>query len=792
MSFGEGYRQPAFDNTAPPPGYAPAHQVANTSPKRLAGLGIRPDSRSQSQSINTRIWEALNGFARQQEEGGFSEVPSTAAPSLTDEPRYGQEYPGHQPAQEQHRMGPPISVPPNQGVRTNAEELSATEVNTPSLAGTPDFRAVASSSNQTRPSPGHLPPGQYLTGPRDGARSSPAAPASKTSAEPRRERGEAQSASNSSLIEVQNLIRSYGQRLDLLESISFSHVPVEELQERFEHFDGRLLDLEQWRSEREREQVSPEVDEPSASKRRRLLSTEVDSLFSDASFDSNAAAHTEAVVMATLATHAITDPRIEALENRVTDLESVAPPSYTRPWQVQVVLLPWGRQLRGIWFSSTEATQRSLRTATQDEWSGARSMPKLSFKSADSAAWTTESIQAWANEAQDWLSPKACGPTGTVFQRLASRGLIQEVTFTAPDSRHICSTLRTAFGKVLPRSDTGSDAAGQHQGLSEDFIPLRKVRKSSRLRFLRPSEMVTSATWDAAFLDASIFMKVGDGRKRLYITTPDAYLQSFDDGWSWPSLRQLPIFDASAAEEAAQATGTAIEACWSYNDNLDHVSSVHASFTSRASPWTAETPDVHDDDDNDKTAMPFHSDLQPRHRRTVSLPSSSLAVSAIREDLPKRRVASFETPGMVPIHAYDHGLEVQAKRRRISLSPEAERRGVNFTPRWSREPPSPFTSDVAMEARSQGATSSRNKRGATPFAYATPHSNNQYVGRPGYFGGDGDTEADTDLAADHSDRGEEEWQGVDDGPSVDLHAAKEGGLEDGNELDEESVFHGKG
>lgn len=94
------------------------------------------------------------------------------------------------------------------------------------------------------------------------------------------------------------------------------------------------------------------------------------------------------------------------------------------------------------------------------------------------------------------------------------------------------------------------------------------------------------------------------------------------------------------------------------------------------------------------------------------------------------------------------------------MSPEAERRGVNFTPRWSREPPSPFTSEAAAEARSQG-TSNR-KRGTTPFAYATPHSNSNFIGRFEFTTGDGDTEADTEVLADHSDRGEEAWEGVDD------------------------------
>ena len=64
-------------------------------------------------------------------------------------------------------------------------------------------------------------------------------------------------------------------------------------------------------------------------------------------------------------------------------------------------------------------------------------------------------------------------------------------------------------------------------------MPLRKVRKSARLRFMSPAEMVTSATWTADLLDSSVFMKVNDGQRRLYITTPHAYLQKSDGGWTW-------------------------------------------------------------------------------------------------------------------------------------------------------------------------------------------------------------------------------------------------------------------
>ncbi|KAK3708988.1 hypothetical protein LTR37_011152 [Vermiconidia calcicola] len=564
---------------------------------------------------------------------------------------------------------------------------------------------------------------------------------------------------------------------NIIQSLSFSQVPVEELQERFEIFDGRILDLEQWRADQDQPHAHPEPSIAPRSKRRRLLPDEIGSFTSEASdtsFDSNAAAHAETVLLATLAANAETNPRIDALENRVNDLENAAMPSYAHPWHVQVVLLPWGRDLRGIWFSAGDATQHSMRSTTQQtekEWTGAQSGPKLSFKSSTSGAWTTESIQAWANEAQEWLSPKACGPNGTVFQRLASRGLVQDVTLTAPDARHILHAINDAFGQVL-NDETPTDETEdvrRYQGLREKFIPLRKVRKSARLRFLSPSEMISSANWTAAFLDSSVFMKVNDGQRRLYITTPRAYIQEHEDTWTWKRLRGLPIFNATADEQAAQAEKVAIEACWTYNDQLDHASSPHSSF---ASQWSTRSQAAITDDP-DRQPMSPRSEVRILRQRTSSLPSSSSTAEKAREILPKRRVASFEPVATIPITANEQEAEISVKRRRISTSPEAERRGVNFTPRWSREPPSPFTSEAAAEARSQG-TSSR-KRGTTPFAYATPHSNSNFVARVDLVPGDGDTEADTDIGVDHSERGEEEWEGVDEGMT--------------NQSDGESIMH---
>ncbi|KAI7105798.1 hypothetical protein KC352_g37057 [Hortaea werneckii] len=411
-----------------------------------------------------------------------------------------------------------------------------------------------------------------------------------------------------------------------------------------------------------------------------------------------------------------------------------------------------------------DATNHSMKSSQQasDEWSGAQSLPKLSFQSATAGAWTTESIQAWANETEEWLSPKACGPNGMVFQRLASRGLVQDVTFHALDSRHILNTLAAHFEGILPSEALEmSEQMPNYQGFQESFVPLRKVRKSSRLRFLSPSEMITSAIWNASFLDSSVMMKVNDGQRRLYITTPEAYTQSCDNGLSWPSIRRLPLFDATGEEEAAQATSAVIEACWTYNDQLDRPASARSSFTSNE--FDSSPPGHGSSYDSMKgISQPIspRSEARTLRYRTMSLPDSSSTGQQSCNPVSKRRVASFESGTTVPVSKREFVEPISCKKRRISKTPEAEHKGVGFTPRWSREPPSPFTSEPHVEVYSQGAASAR--RGATPFAYATPHSNTVCVGKPEILRGDGDTEADTEMGQPQSEHGEEEWHGVEE------------------------------
>jgi hypothetical protein len=750
-----------------PDGYYAVHNAgAGASPKPSTGLGIQADFPSQSRSINTRMWDALNGFARHQDAETASvttsKLPSTAVPSIN-----GDAIPPYQ-----HRsMGPPLNIPSLSLARAGLDEYmgSATEVATPSVAGTPDLQAFIPPGYPPRSSPARLFAGQPLD-----RMSTPT---------PQQQQPEIASATNQLLSrDVENMLQSYGRRLDVLETLSFSHVPVEEVQDKFENFDDRLLDVEQWRSERDQEREQESLDRTSDSarevvgKRRRLLPDQL-SFSSSASFDSAAAMHTEAAVLATVATNLELEPRFEALENRVMDLENAAMPSFARPWEVQVVLLPWGSELRGIWFTSSDATQQSQRSALQSsaEWTGPKTAPKVSFQSSASTAWTTESIEAWAEDAQDWLSPKACGPAGDVFQRLASRGLVRDLTFTSSSSKHVWDTITTAFRRVLPEKPAAdSDLLDQYQGLHARFLPLRKIRKSTRLRFLNPAEMVTSASWTADLLESSAMMKVNDGQRRLYITTPHAYLQNRVDKWTWKTLKDLPARD-ELGEVQSRIIGrsVAIEACWSYNDKLDYIPSMHSSFGSRASHKSQGGDFSVHHQIQDQPMSPL-SDARPLRHRTISssLPNYETAALAL-----KRRAASFETLINAPTSSDPPSLAT-AKRARLSISPEAERRGVGFTPRLSREPPSPFHSDVHMvDSRSQGAAS---KRGTTPFAYATPHSNSTIIGMAGLQGcGDDDTVLGTDLA-------DEEWQGVGDA----FEDEQDDGEEEEDDDDGESIESG--
>jgi len=220
-------------------------------------------------------------------------------------------------------------------------------------------------------------------------------------------------------------------------------------------------------------------------------------------------------------------------------------------------------------------------------------------------------------------------------------------------------------------------------GLRAPFIPLRKVSRSSRLRFLSPPEMVTPSLWTASFLASNVLMRLPGGGKRLYITQAEAYLQLSGNSctsWTWPKLRELPRIipldeeQADAQDESYVAEADAREPCWAHLPDLDPPPSSYSSFhsdisaepqptvTSALQPTTSAIDDSHSNQAQAlEHAIPVFEPITPtsetanifkpppthpgrRRHRTLSADTSepTPSITTAAEVKAKRRVRSFE------------------------------------------------------------------------------------------------------------------------------------------------------
>ncbi|KAJ4303517.1 hypothetical protein N0V90_002413 [Kalmusia sp. IMI 367209] len=638
-----------------------------------------------------------------------------------------------------------------------------------------------------------------------------------------------------SIPNVANTLRELNDRLSLLESNnSFNYVHPDDVQERFDYVDSRLLHLETRMDDHDSLHQTIDADSSSHSLSRRRIATVSGSFQSNRSLESTTSS---ALILAAI-DRKETETQISDIKDRLDVLETFAmPPTLTNPWEVEIVLLPWGRDLRGIWFSPEEPMHNPSNPTTQDseEWTQARSSmlgqgrTPLSLRDTDSSplpaarhssrsshpfsdtesGWSSQAIEDWATGlTNELLSPKACKSTNLVYKRLKSRGLVKDITIRSASARDIQASLSYAFKDMLEHlkyTDKDEEpTVSSYPALRASFIPLRKVRHDSRLRFLTPAEMSSAALWSAQFLASDIIMHVTGGKKRLYVTQREAYIQSPDQmgsSWTWQELRQLPRVrpDVNVETEGADeqsphqvAEADAKEACWAFFEAYDAPPpSIHSSFGSHHSVELSMRPA---DRGWRRSITPMSilkntlpqpisplSENQPRRplqarQRTVSasvlepiaatsskrrlnsspvkhssLPYASRAPSASMTRLKRRRVSRSSSPRPV-VETNEKALEGQAAF-------------WNNTPRRSREPLSPFFSSVAPPFPRTGSDSASrpSQRSAavvgkgTPFAYATPHSG-PFIGGPGFGGGGGDTEADEDLYQD--DDGEQSWRGV--------------------------------
>ncbi|CAI4215102.1 unnamed protein product [Parascedosporium putredinis] len=288
--------------------------------------------------------------------------------------------------------------------------------------------------------------------------------------------------------------------------------------------------------------------------------------------------------------------QVQSLQAQVTKMQA-ALPSFEHPWEVEVVFLPF--PLRKIWQGTDEFKTEPNHSAT-DEWTQLPSTYSASTSRARSPLGGE-----WAeNHQSEWLLPKACGPNGLVDRRLRSRGFIRTISVKGPDARSVQVAMQAVFGGLFRELRAGQASTpsqrrslisrvGDFRGLAHDWVPLRKVHKDSRLRFLSPSEMVSASLWDIQFLN-SVIMKSSE--PRLFITQPQAYVQdmhAFEGGWTWQRLRELPRFSTespSLGGEPLHKTTACLKLTVTAILHGDRVSSAILHSHSRTHPRPAREP----------------------------------------------------------------------------------------------------------------------------------------------------------------------------------------------------------
>lgn len=482
-------------------------------------------------------------------------------------------------------------------------------------------------------------------------------------------------------VDFPNKISNHEYRLDQLENASFSNGHVDELREGHDDIKDRVGDLEDRVLDIDR-QISA-LNDGTHCGRHHLSSFDAASVSSSALIAS--------------ALDRVEPSRVEALEAQVAELQASALPSHSRPWEVEVVFLPFGARMMGIWFSQHAVSQR-LRlgsTMTDERTQTQNSLAAQAVLAAhDQAfAWEESATDLAGERGGTWFMARACGLQSRVDERLRSRGLVKLVQVCGPEARDVHAAMMKSFGDIpeilsddrytLHDENAGSvpKPLKQYLSLSNPWIPLRKIHKDSRLQFLNPSEMVTPALWTVPFLSSSVAMRHTKIR-RLYVTHRDAYIQHLTHSptdWTWQKLRQLPrvYLDQPSQSFSHTPEADAHEPCWEYDERLDPPhESIHSSFASQISslsiqPQSPEQEDVEPASPSDhfssaavsrnasttptsvaptgighplsplkerKERDPFRA--RPVHGRTISMPSLIPIKSPHLTN--KRRITSFD------------------------------------------------------------------------------------------------------------------------------------------------------
>ncbi|CZT41394.1 uncharacterized protein RSE6_01129 [Rhynchosporium secalis] len=574
------------------------------------------------------------------------------------------------------------------------------------------------------------------------------------------------------LSEYPTKIQNHEHRLDLLENNSFSHPIIDDLKDADDCLDTRVCELEERLRDVEKGQAA--INDASSVGSRQHVNT---------SFDSRASLNSSA--MTASAMDRLDSSRVEALEAQVAELQAAAMPSHSRPWEVEVVFMPFGSRLMGIWSGQHTMSQRSRPNSTQtDEWtrtqSNSMAIAQASLTAHHQASAWERSATDLADQDSEWLMARACGLGSRVDERLRSRGLVKLIRILGPDARDVQAAMWKTFGDI-PDVLT-QDQYTQHDeenfgkvprslknylGLSAPWIPLRKIHKDSCLRYLNPSEMVTPALWTVPFLSASVAMR-HSGVRRLYVTQRDSYIQQLgrnNADWTWKKLRQLPRVYPEQKSFDHTPEADAHEPCWEFDERLDPThESIHSSFASQISSLSIRShPLEYQDEACDPASPSDHFSSAPASPNASTTPTSIAPpqvapLSPLKERNPFRpihsRTTSMPLPNIVPTKgSQPTAANINAGKRCIasfeyetqsspSRAPSAsayttnppplnlnlnalKRRRISRSPSRPRDTPRYSTGPPSPYA----VFDDKREEGMTPFAYATPHSNAPYIER---------------------------------------------------------------
>lgn len=498
-------------------------------------------------------------------------------------------------------------------------------------------------------------------------------------------------------------VGAHAQRLDRLETVSFSAAAHDECQDKHDHLDLRVTELESRVEEVERMVIDNDV--PSIRRGDRNDDAATQSVVSVSTSATSRPTHSQEMYS-----------QLHSLQAQVTHLQS-AMPSHNHPREVEVVFLPF--PLKRVWHDIHQF-KADPTTSTVDDWTqlpNTHSSATMRAQSPFLGDWVPPEHDA------EWLLPRACSDKSIIDKRLRSRGLIKKLSIHGSDARSIQVAMNNAFGdvfremQILSRPHSTNPRIPKFYGLQSAWVPLRKLHKDSRLRFLNRDEMLTPTLWTMQFLD-SIMMKSAE--PRLFVTHPDAYLQdyyAYETGWTWQKLRETSRVYPDLTESREVPEADALEEYWVWNEQLDDIPGTCKQRVS-LSPQQAGLSSLHTWSRSvspvvgrgQTPLLTSYKDLKPPHIRTSSVPivpaarQSPATVSAYT----KRRAVSYgqsrrSSPSVRPTS--QAGI-IKRRRTRSPSHPV-------FTPRWTASP-SPMP--LGLSER-QGA------RGTTPFAYATPYSN---------------------------------------------------------------------